>query len=207
MQNILTKVNIKMSSNIITMTGDIGSGKSSVANEMASMTSYNIVSTGEIQRSIAESRGMTTLELLSSGDKSVDDEIDSQVAEIGKSNEKVILDSRLAWNFAPDSFKVYLSVDPEVGAERVFSDERSSENNTTIEGTLKSNLARMSKEDEVFKSLYDVNIRNMANYDAVIDTSDKLPTEIALEVFTEFREWKKEISLTQNVSTNAELSM
>ena len=63
--------------NIIVMSGDIGSGKSSVATELKQLTDFDIIGTGAIQRAIATRRGLTTLELneISQTDRSVDDEI------------------------------------------------------------------------------------------------------------------------------------
>ncbi len=52
--------------NIIVMSGDIGSGKSSVATALKQLTGYDIIGTGTIQRAIATRRGLTTLELTTS---------------------------------------------------------------------------------------------------------------------------------------------
>ena len=111
---------------IVTLSGDIGGGKSSVARSLAQTLGYKMLATGTIQRSIARKRGLTTLELneLSVTDSSVDDEIDHYVIELGKSRDALVIDSRLAWHFIPDSFKVFLIVDPLIGAERVFNDQR-----------------------------------------------------------------------------------
>ncbi|OYV20075.1 MAG: hypothetical protein CG439_619 [Methylococcaceae bacterium NSP1-2] len=66
---------------IIALSGDIGGGKSSVATALQQLTGYEIIGTGTIQRSIAQQRGVTTLELnkISQTDRSIDDEIDSFV--------------------------------------------------------------------------------------------------------------------------------
>lgn len=167
--------------NIITLSGDIGSGKSSVAAELKNLTGFDIIGTGKIQRAIAERRGVTTLELnkISETDRSIDDEIDNYVITMGKTSDNLIIDSRLAWHFIPDAFKVYLSVDPMVGAERVFSAFRSDENNPTLEATLENNLKRQEIEDQRFYRLYNVHFRNHDNYDLVIDTSISSPEAIA----------------------------
>lgn len=171
--------------NIITMSGDIGGGKSSAATALQEMTKYNVIGTGKIQRAIAERRGLTTLELnkVSQTDKSIDKEIDSYVIEIGKTKDNLIIDSRLAWHFIPPAFKVFLSVDPLVGAERVFSALRSDENNQTIDATLKNNLQRQEIEDSRFRQLYNVNFRKYSNYDLVIDTSYTKPEVIAQKIY------------------------
>ena len=170
--------------NIIVMSGDIGSGKSSVATALKQLTGYDIIGTGTIQRAIATRRGLTTLELnkISQTDRSIDDEIDSYVIETGKTQDRLILDSRLAWHFIPSAFKVFLSVDPVVGAERVFNASRNDENNPSLEVTLENNLKRQSIEDQRFNQLYNVHFRKYANYDLIIDTSYTSPEAIAQKI-------------------------
>jgi len=179
---------------IIAMSGDIGSGKSSVAAALKEMTTFDVISTGKIQRTIAERRGVTTLELnkISLTDRSIDDEIDSFVVEIGKTGDKLIIDSRLAWHFIPSAFKVYLSVDPEIGAERVFKASRSDENNPSLAATLENNCKRQEFEDNRFYDLYSVNFRNHSNYDLVIDTSYVAPETVARKIMVGFDQWLKQ---------------
>lgn len=175
---------------IITLSGDIGSGKSSVAAELQQLTGYDIVGTGKIQRAIAERRGLTTLELnkISATDRSVDDEIDNFVIELGKSKDRLIIDSRLAWHFIPSAFKVYLSVDATVGAERVFNAGRSDEHNPSLAETLQNNLKRQTYEDERFFKLYGVHFRRFDNYDLVVDTSEHAPDIIAGKIIACFNQ-------------------
>jgi cytidylate kinase len=175
---------------IITLSGDIGSGKSSVATELQKLTGYDIIGTGKIQRAIAERRGLTTLELnkISETDRSVDDEIDNYVIETGKTQDRLIIDSRLAWHFIPAAFKVYLSVDPVIGAERVFSAGRSDENNPSLEATLQNNLKRQSYEDQRFYKLYNVHFRLYDNYDLIVDTSYTAPETIARKIYECFEQ-------------------
>ena len=177
--------------NIIVLSGDIGSGKSSVAAALNQMTGYDIIGTGAIQRAIAKKRGVTTLELnrISQTDRSIDDEIDSHVIEIGRTQDHLILDSRLAWHFIPAAFKVFLAVDPVVGAERVFHASRNDENNPSLEVTLENNLKRQAIEDQRFHQLYDVNFRKYGNYDLIIDTSFTTPEVIAGKIKDCFDAW------------------
>ena len=176
---------------IITISGDIGSGKSSVASALKELTQFEILGTGNIQRAIAKQRGITTLELnkISQSDRSIDDEIDSFVINTGNTKSNLIIDSRLAWHFIPNAFKIYLSVDPKVGAERVFSAQRTTENNTSIEQTLNDNEERQQLEDKRFLKLYNVNFRNHDNYDLTIDTSHTLPQQTAEKINIYFEQW------------------
>jgi len=177
--------------NIIVMSGDIGSGKSSVATALKQMTGFEVIGTGTIQRTIAKRRGLTTLELnkISQTDRSIDDEIDTYVVETGKTQDNLILDSRLAWHFIPTAFKVFLSVDPVVGAERVFNALRNDENNPSLEVTLENNLKRQAIEDQRFHKLYNVNFRKYGNYDLIIDTSYTSPEVIARKIKDCFDAW------------------
>ena len=177
--------------NIIVMSGDIGSGKSSVAAALKQITGYDVIGTGTIQRTIAKRRGVTTLELnkISQTDRSIDDEIDSYVVEIGKTQDHLILDSRLAWHFIPAAFKIFLAVDPVVGAERVFHASRNDENNPSLEVTFENNLKRQAIEDQRFHKLYNVNFRKYGNYDLIIDTSYTSPEVIAGKIKDCFDAW------------------
>ena len=176
---------------IIVMSGDIGSGKSSVATALKELTQFDIIGTGTIQRAIATQRGLTTLELnkISQTDRSIDDEIDSYVINLGKTQDNLILDSRLAWHFIPSAFKVFLAVDPVVGAELVFGAARNDEKNPSLEITLENNLKRQAIEDERFNQLYGIHFRNHSNYDLVIDTSFTSPEVIALKIKDCFDAW------------------
>jgi CMP/dCMP kinase len=180
---------------IIAMSGDIGSGKSSVAAALKEMTAFDVISTGKIQRAIAERRGVTTLELnkISQTDRSIDDEIDTFVVEIGKTGDKLIIDSRLAWHFITTAYKVFLSVDPKIGAERVFKASRSDENNSSLSVTLENNLKRQEFEDKRFYELYAVNFRDHKNYNLVIDTSNVTPETVARKIKEGFDEWSKHL--------------
>ncbi len=179
---------------IIALSGDIGGGKSSVAAALKEMTAFDVISTGKIQRAIAERRGVTTLELnkISQTDRSIDDEIDSYVVEIGKTGDNLIIDSRLAWHFIPTAYKVFLSVDFNIGAERVFNASRSDENNPSLQATLENNLKRQAFEDSRFFELYSVNFRHHDNYDLVIDTSHAAPETVARNILDGFNKWLKQ---------------
>lgn len=176
---------------IIALSGDIGGGKSSVATALKAITGYEVIGTGAIQRTIAQQRGVTTLELniISQTDRSIDDEIDNFVINLGKTGDKLIIDSRLAWHFIPSAFKVFLSVNPLLGAERVFNASRSDENNPSLEITLENNAKRQAFEDERFNKLYGVKFREPSNYDLVVDTSYDAPEQIAEQINSHFQQW------------------
>lgn len=180
---------------IITLSGMLGSGKSTVGRMLASRLGYQFYSTGNAQRKIAQERGITTLELnrLSMTDTSIDEQIDTVFKTLVMEDENFVVDSRLGFFFIPSSFKVKLNIDTKVAAERIFNDktrtqERSYQNLLQAEDDLKS---RRALEVERFKKLYRVDIDNEANFDLIIDTTAKTPEEICEKILKYFYKFQK----------------
>lgn len=177
----------------ITLTGNLGAGKTSVCKELEKM-GYQILSTGAIFRKIAEEKGISVLELneLAKKDRSIDDMIDNRTIELGKKVNNTIFDSRLAWNFIPDSFKVFLYIDTDEAAKRVISGEnREAESYTSFEDAKTSLYMRARLEQARFKDLYDIDYYNAANYNLVIETTSATPEEIAKEIARNFEAYQQ----------------
>lgn len=141
-----------------------------------------MVSTGTIQRQLAAKRGVTTLELnqLAESDPEIDRAIDQISKDLNDSDEALIIDSRMAWNFVPSSLKVYLTVDERLAAERIFADERQTEHKyANVDEVLEANRARRASEIRRFSSTYGVNIADWRNFDLVINTTATSPDDIA----------------------------
>jgi CMP/dCMP kinase len=169
---------------IVTLSGDIGGGKSSVARILKEALGYQLISAGGIQREIAASMGLTTLQLneWSAKDRSVDDKIDSFTLNLGETSDHIIVDSRLAWHFIPAAYKVFLTVDPSVGAERVFEASRSDEFHGSLAEALENNRSRTRLEAVRYRALYDIDLRDYRNYDLVVDTSFASPEDVAATI-------------------------
>lgn len=168
-QIMIDQNNIKIS-----ITGDLGSGKSSVCDIIKDKYGFDIYSTGKIQRQIAERYNMTTLELnkYSETHPEIDREIDEALIKVGKSEGRLLLDSRMAWHFVPNSFKVFLKVDIDISAERVMNNQRGKvEQYHSHEEAKKMIMLRKMSENKRYFSKYGVDCSNMDNFDLVIDTS------------------------------------
>jgi CMP/dCMP kinase len=166
----------------ISITGDLGSGKSSVARILAAQLGARIISTGSIQRAIASQLGLTTLELnkKSESEPEFDNLIDNQIKAMADLNEALIFDSRLAWHFLPNTLKICLTVPLQVAAKRVLSDDgRSGESYQSVDEAAKALRQRRESELLRFQTLYGVDCDNPANFDLVIDSSNHRPEEIA----------------------------
>lgn len=166
---------------IVTVAGRPGSGKSTVAKALAKRLGMDHASSGDFMRQMAAERDMTVLELSQAAelDASIDREIDDRTARMGRDRTNFVMDSRLAWHFIPHSVKVFLEVRPEVAAERIFGDRRAGEReNVDLEATIASTKARAASEAKRYSDYYGIDYLDHANYDIIVDTSDRGVAEI-----------------------------
>ena len=166
----------------ISLAGDLGSGKSTVGKILSRKLGAEVYSTGTIQRQIATEMGMTTLQLnqYMETHPEIDGKIDDGLRALEHSEKNLIIDSRMAWHFVPSSFSVYMAADPFVSAERILKAGRESEPFSTVEEAVASISDRRKSEMFRYSHLYGVNIKDLENYDYVIDTS-YIPPEIVAE--------------------------
>lgn len=167
--------------NTISIAGNIGSGKSSVARRISEITGLPMISTGALFRELAARRGLTVLELnqRAETDHSIDDEVDGHLRRLSESGDPAVIDSRMAWHFVPRSFKVYLVVDPLVAVARVYGAVRDDERYETVDEAAEDVLARQRVEAERYLDLYGVHVDDWRNYDLIIDTSRTGIVEVA----------------------------
>ena len=175
----------------ITITGQLGSGKSTICNLIKDRYGYEIFSTGAIQREVAREKGITTLELnkLMKVDHSLDDIIDTTTTKLSveRKDDKLIFDSRMAWHFAKDTFKIFLMVDPKVAAERVMANQRGEEETyASVEEACAKLVERSQVEQKRFVELYGVDYYDVNNYNLVIDSSHLTPDEIVNIIWESF---------------------
>lgn len=178
----------------ITIAGDLGSGKSTVANHLISNINYRIESAGLIFRRLAEQHGMTAKEFnqfIESNPK-YDNMVDDTIKEMGEKEENIIFDSRLAWYFVPKSFKIYMYVDVDTATERIFNDKgRVSESYSDMVTAKKEIIERRESEVLRYKTFYNIDINNYSNYDFIIDTSHATKDEVNDAVLSNFKAFEQ----------------
>lgn len=181
-------------SNIITISGALGSGKSTIMKLLATDLGYDTYSTGAAQRKIALKYGVTTLQLnhMADSNPAIDQEIDGVFRDLKNSGKDYIVDSRMAFYFLPDSFKVKLNVAINEAARRVYNDKtRTSEVKfETLEDAKAALIARRASEVARFMGTYGVNIDDEKNFDLVVDTTDKTPKQICSHIINAFKKSK-----------------
>jgi cytidylate kinase len=178
----------------ISITGDLGSGKSTVAKEIGEKLRFRYLSTGAIQRQLGQEKGMNTLEFnkFMDNNKEIDDYIDQKLKDINDQKESYILDSRLAWHFVKNSFKVYLMASDEVAASRVMIDEKRVGEPSAIDIQTKINdlKERRKIENVRFEKSYGIQPDIYKDFDAVVDTSSRSVSEVTNLLLTLFEKYK-----------------
>ena len=170
----------------ITLTGDLGSGKSTVSRLLCEHTGFEYISTGKVQRQLAQALGLDTLEMnrRADTDPSIDEQIDGIFVALGHDPKGYVIDSRMAWFFLPDSFKVFLKTDVHVAVQRIVNDpDRNSEQYKTIEEAVQKILARKASENARFLAKYGADCSDLNNFDLVIDTAERSQAVVADLIF------------------------
>ena len=180
----------------ISLAGDLGSGKSTVADILIRRLGAEYYSTGAIVRAIAAERGMTVGELNTYMEThpEIDHEIDAGIAALSDDPRMLIIDSRMAWHFTKGTFKVYLSCDIETSALRIMNAKRCGECSSCLEEQIKSTRDRRESEKKRYAEQYGVNIKDLANYSLVVDTTVATPDQVADCIATAFERWQKDKS-------------
>ena len=168
---------------LISITGKLGSGKSTVCNLLKERYGFEIYSTGAFQREVARSMGITTLELNKRlrEDPSLDYVIDDAVKKLSieRAQDKLIFDSRMAWHFAEKSFKIFLTIEPCEAARRVMLNQRGCEEFYADENEACDKLIERSRVEQArFMQIYGVDYYDFNNFDLIVDTTHRTPEEI-----------------------------
>ncbi len=172
----------------ITISGTPGSGKSTVAEEVAKRLNLRHLSSGEFMRNLAKEKKVTPLELarLAEQDEEIDKKVDRWTEAVGEAEDNFVIDSRLAFNFIHESIKIFLSVSDDEAARRIYKDLRPEEKENATQGaTFEAMKSRKESEKKRFKEFYGLDYEDHANYDIVIDTT-KLTIEQVITRIIEY---------------------
>jgi cytidylate kinase len=174
---------------ILTLTGVPGAGKSTIASMIAKKLNIPWYSIGDLRGKMANEKGITIDELNTIGETQPfsDNEVDAYQKKLGREQDNFILDGRLSWHFVPQSFKIFLDVDEDEAARRIFEaskqglrkDERSYQSAQEVNESIR---ARLASDQKRYKQYYDVDYLDRSNYDLVIDTTSLNPAQIINQI-------------------------
>ena len=183
---------------IISISGALGSGKSTIGKRLAETLNWPHYYMGGLRRLVAKKRGLTLAEYnkLGESDPETDMEVDRYQAELGKNQDNFVIEGRTSWHFIPHSLKIYLGVTPEIGAQRIFNDLKTNSNRNedrhlnSWEETLKSNEDRLKSDRFRYRKYFGIDVYDQNHYDFCLDTSNLSVNEVFNKIL-EFVESKR----------------
>lgn len=169
---------------IITISGEAGSGKSVVGEQIAKKLKYNYYCMGDVRRKMAYDMGISLAELnrLGETDKSTDTKVDDFQAKLGKTEDNFVMVGRTSFHFIPHSLKVFLHVSPEEGARRIMGDTansgRKSEKYKNLKDAMDQLKERKASDTKRYQKFYKLDVFNEKNYDLYLDTTKMTIEEV-----------------------------
>jgi CMP/dCMP kinase len=169
---------------IITISGQAGSGKSSVAKYLADKLKLKHYSMGDLRRKMARDRNMSLAALNELGEKEdfTDKQVDKAQEDLGKQENNFVMDGRLSYYFIPKSIKIYIKAKLRTRAERVYSDERAEEKFRDIGDSIASLIERERSDKKRYEKYYELDCNNELQYDLIIDSTQQGVDEVGDEV-------------------------
>ncbi|MEI8360776.1 MAG: cytidylate kinase family protein [bacterium] len=171
---------------IISFCGNAGAGKTTAAKQLAKDLGWPHYYIGGLRRQKAKERGLTLEEYnqLGETDPKTDLEVDEYQRELATKEDNFIIEGRTSWYFIPTSFKIFMDVNEEIGAERILKNlqmpnDRNETNKVVnqIKEMQSLNLARKTSDTLRYKQYYNIDVYDKSNFDYVLDTSDLTPDQ------------------------------
>ena len=181
---------------IISISGELASGKGTVSKLLAKELEYTVYRNGEYARKLAKEKGLdiTSFNEYLNEHPEIDRQIEKSAAEYAKEHNNFIIDARLGWYAVPNSYKVYLTIDINEAAQRAFSDleRKDTEKFSTIEEQKADMQRRYKMENERYFKVYGIHKEDLNNYDLVIDTTNLTPEEVKDKILAGYKKWLSE---------------
>jgi len=167
-----------MKKEIITICGGLGSGKSSTAKKVAEILGFQHFSSGDFFRQVGLELGLSINEVnkRAETDPKIDEMTDQKLRDM-RNKEKVVIDSRTAYHWIPESFKVYLDLSQEIAKDRVLNSIKEnklrmeSEQISSVEEAYKKMQERFESEQKRYWNLYKINNTDKNQFDLIVDTN------------------------------------
>ncbi|HIA36405.1 MAG TPA: hypothetical protein EYN89_06605, partial [Flavobacteriales bacterium] len=148
----------------LTLSGYVGSGKTTLGKLLAKKLQYNFISIGNRTREFAGNKGMTIVEFQKYclANPEMDKQLDQDFSKVCNSSENLVIDYRLGFKFIKNSYHIFLRISETAAIERLKTANRAKESYDTI------NQRNESFKNQFLNS-YGVDYTMPKNYDLVID--------------------------------------
>lgn len=155
----------------ITVSGLPGSGTSTISRLLAEYYELELISSGEVFRRIAKEKGVSLAEFgtMAEKDPSIDLAIDKNQRDIIRSQDNLILESRLAGHMAsgvPNVLKIWIKAPLPVRVKRIQRREKSG----SFDEEYKKTILREKSEALRYLNYYNIDIGDLSIYDIVVDS-------------------------------------
>lgn len=175
----------------ITMSGLPGAGKGTIGKMLAEHFKIKFMSVGQFRRNLAMEQGLTIEELNKIGETEnwTDELADTHQQKLNDSDEKFIFEGRLSWYFIPNSIKLFFTINENIAAERIFKNQRDSEKKFNfVEEVVEYNKERNQSDILRYNKIYGIeNCYDKANFDIIIDTTNKTIENVYLETIKKIK--------------------
>lgn len=170
----------------ITIFGMAGTGKSTTAKMLGESLGYEYLSTGNMFRAYADSLGMTLLELEEASRHTDihDKKIDMNTKNYGMTHDNFIFESRLAWYFIPDSYKIAIICDFDTRVGRIAQREKKS-----FDQALSETKERETLIKKRYKEYYHIDdLESTKHFDIIVDSTYNNPDAILHLILNDLKE-------------------
>jgi cytidylate kinase len=161
---------------IITIGGNLGAGKTTLAKRLAEAMHYEELYVGGIFREMAAEKNLSIEQFYAElkNDPAIEQAVDKRQATMMREKDNLVVQGRVAWYFAKSSpfevLNIFLGVDAATGAKR--SGERKENIGRTADEMVIATAEREKMERERYAALYGIeNHFDPAHYDIVLDTT------------------------------------
>jgi len=176
---------------IISLSGAPGSGKSTIAQMLAGKLNWPRYYMGSIWREMAKKHGLdvVTYSKLNENNPDSDKEVDEYQRKLGQEQDNFVIEGRTSWYFIPNSLKIYLDVNSEEGAKRIFGSLQKKNNRNegkdlnSWQDVMASNKERAESDNMRYKQYYGIDAFNLKNYDFYLNTTNLTPQQVFDQVY------------------------
>jgi cytidylate kinase len=150
-----------------TLSGCVGSGKTTIGKLLAEHLNYSFISIGNRTREFAESKGMSIVEFqkLCLSKPEMDMQIDKAFSNECNNSERLVIDYRLGFKFIKNAYHIFLNISEACAKERLKLANRATESYETV------NQRNESFKNQ-FLNTYSVDYTLPENYDLLVHVAD-----------------------------------